>query len=82
MSLKRKLAVLGAAAGLAPLFLVLLPAASAGAHGYISSPPSRQAQCAQGTVACAPQRRRPGRYWTATFSPFFMYFSNQLLRYN
>lgn len=59
MSLKRRLAVLGAAAGLAPLLLVVLPAATAGAHGYISSPPSRQAQCAQGTVSCGDIRYEP-----------------------
>lgn len=59
MSLKRRLAVLGAAVGLAPLFLVLLPAASASAHGYISSPPSRQAQCAQGTVPCGDIKYEP-----------------------
>ncbi len=52
MSLKRRFAVLAAAAGLAPLFLVALPAVTASAHGYISSPPSRQAQCARGTVSC------------------------------
>jgi chitin-binding protein len=59
MSLKRRLAVLGAAAGLAPLFLVVLPAATASAHGYISTPPSRQAQCAQGTVACGDIKYEP-----------------------
>ena len=59
MSLKRRLAVLGAAAGLAPLFLVALPAATASAHGYISSPPSRQAQCAQGTVSCGDIKYEP-----------------------
>jgi chitin-binding protein len=59
MSLKRRLAVLGAAAGLAPLFLVVFPATTAGAHGYISTPPSRQAQCAQGTVACGDIKYEP-----------------------
>ncbi|GAB3438817.1 lytic polysaccharide monooxygenase [Actinophytocola sediminis] len=52
MTLKRKLAVFAAAATLAPLGLFVLPAGTASAHGYISSPPSRQAQCAQGTVTC------------------------------
>ncbi|MGH3759268.1 lytic polysaccharide monooxygenase [Actinophytocola sp.] len=59
MSLKRRLAVLGAAAGLAPLFLVVLPAGIASAHGYISSPPSRQAQCAQGTLPCGDIKYEP-----------------------
>ena len=59
MSLKRRLAVLGAAVGLAPLLLVVLPASSAGAHGYISSPPSRQAQCAQGTISCGEIKYEP-----------------------
>jgi chitin-binding protein len=52
MSLKRKLVMFATAATIAPLGLVVLPAATANAHGYISTPPSRQAQCAQGTVAC------------------------------
>jgi chitin-binding protein len=52
MSLQRKLVMFATAAVLAPIGLVVLPAATANAHGYISSPPSRQAQCARGTVAC------------------------------
>jgi predicted carbohydrate-binding protein with CBM5 and CBM33 domain len=59
MSLRRRLAVLGAAVGIAPLLVVVLPAATAGAHGYISSPPSRQAQCAQGTVSCGDIKYEP-----------------------
>ncbi|GAA0618595.1 lytic polysaccharide monooxygenase [Kutzneria viridogrisea] len=47
MSLKGKLA---AGIGLAPVLLLLLPAIPASAHGYVSSPPSRQALCAQGVV--------------------------------
>ncbi|MFJ3196746.1 lytic polysaccharide monooxygenase auxiliary activity family 9 protein [Streptomyces griseoviridis] len=47
----RKTAVLIGAA-LAPVIAVSLPAASASAHGYISDPPSRQAQCAASTVSC------------------------------
>jgi predicted carbohydrate-binding protein with CBM5 and CBM33 domain len=48
---KRKIAAaLGAV--LAPVLAVSLPASSASAHGYVSSPPSRQAQCAAGTVKC------------------------------
>ncbi|HEY0447656.1 lytic polysaccharide monooxygenase [Actinophytocola sp.] len=59
MSLKRKLAVLSAAVALAPLSLLVLPAATASAHGYISSPPSRQAQCAQGIVSCGDIKYEP-----------------------
>ncbi|MGQ0838951.1 lytic polysaccharide monooxygenase [Actinokineospora sp.] len=44
-----------AGVGLAPLLVVALPAAPAAAHGYINSPPSRQAMCAQGRVSdCGP----------------------------
>lgn len=50
MILKRKLVMFATAALLAPIGLVVLPAATANAHGYISSPQSRQAQCARGTV--------------------------------
>ncbi|WP_320784719.1 lytic polysaccharide monooxygenase auxiliary activity family 9 protein [Streptomyces sp. CRN 30] len=51
MHARRKTAALIGAA-LAPVVAVSLPAASAGAHGYISDPASRQAQCAAGTVSC------------------------------
>ncbi|GAA2264269.1 hypothetical protein GCM10010232_65470 [Streptomyces amakusaensis] len=58
MNGKKKLAfVIGA--GIAPLLAVSLPASSASAHGYISSPPSRQAQCAAGTVPCGPIKYEP-----------------------
>ncbi|MET9532871.1 MULTISPECIES: lytic polysaccharide monooxygenase auxiliary activity family 9 protein [unclassified Streptomyces] len=51
MHAKRKTAsILGAI--LAPVLAVSLPAGSASAHGYVSSPPSRQAQCAAHTVSC------------------------------
>jgi predicted carbohydrate-binding protein with CBM5 and CBM33 domain len=56
MHLKRKLAVI---AGLAPLLVFTLPAATANAHGYVSSPASRQAQCAQGIVACGNIKYEP-----------------------
>ena len=52
MTLKRKLVMFATAALITPLVLVVMPAATASAHGYILSPPSRQAQCAQGTVSC------------------------------
>src|SRR5918996_2076174 len=42
------LAALTVAAVVASLFVAVAPAQ---AHGYVSSPPSRQAMCAQGRVA-------------------------------
>ncbi|MEV6261844.1 lytic polysaccharide monooxygenase auxiliary activity family 9 protein [Streptomyces sp. NPDC051784] len=48
----RKTLAVAIGAGIAPLLAVCLPAGSASAHGYISSPPSRQAQCASGEVSC------------------------------
>jgi chitin-binding protein len=51
MTLKRKIAAMAVGAGIAPLVLVVLPAGPASAHGYISSPASRQAQCATGVVS-------------------------------
>ncbi|MFC6088439.1 lytic polysaccharide monooxygenase [Saccharothrix lopnurensis] len=54
MSLKRKLAAVLAGTAVAPL-LVVVSAGTASAHGYISSPPSRQAMCAQGRISnCGP----------------------------
>lgn len=54
----RKLTVL-AAAGVTPLAMLMLPAGVAGAHGYVSGPPSRQAQCAAGTVECGEIKWEP-----------------------
>lgn len=48
MKLTRKAAVLVAAV---PVFLFITPVGTASAHGYVSSPASRQAQCAAGTVS-------------------------------
>jgi chitin-binding protein len=59
MSLKRKMVMFATAATIAPLGLVVLPAATANAHGYISTPPSRQAQCARGTVSCGDIKWEP-----------------------
>jgi predicted carbohydrate-binding protein with CBM5 and CBM33 domain len=42
-----------------PCLSVVLPMAKANAHGYISTPPSRQAQCAQGVVQCGPIKYEP-----------------------
>nr|WSW68611.1 lytic polysaccharide monooxygenase [Streptomyces sp. NBC_00995] len=58
MNAKRRLAlVIGA--GIAPLIAVALPATTASAHGYVSSPPSRQAQCAAGVVDCGQIKYEP-----------------------
>lgn len=51
MHASRKTAALVGAA-LAPVVALALPAGTASAHGYISDPPSRQAQCAAGSVSC------------------------------
>ncbi|MEU0561670.1 lytic polysaccharide monooxygenase [Dactylosporangium sp. NPDC006015] len=51
MTLRRRLAVLAAALLTAPLFAVILSATPASAHGWVTSPPSRQDQCATGVVA-------------------------------
>jgi chitin-binding protein len=50
MSFKSKVAAAAVAIGIAPLIVVIAPASTASAHGYISSPPSRQAMCAQNRV--------------------------------
>jgi chitin-binding protein len=49
---RRRLAVVTAGLGVAPLVAVVLPATAAYAHGYVSAPLSRQAQCAQKIVQC------------------------------
>ncbi|NGO45734.1 lytic polysaccharide monooxygenase auxiliary activity family 9 protein [Streptomyces ureilyticus] len=58
MHARKKTAVLVGAA-LAPVIAVSLPASSASAHGYISNPPSRQAQCAAGTIGCGDIKYEP-----------------------
>ncbi|WP_055701982.1 MULTISPECIES: lytic polysaccharide monooxygenase auxiliary activity family 9 protein [Streptomyces] len=54
---KRKLAAL-VGAGFAPV-LVMASVSPASAHGYVNSPPSRQAQCAAGTVSCGEITHEP-----------------------
>lgn len=51
MTLRRRLAVLAAATLAAPLLTVIVSASPASAHGWVTSPPSRQDQCATGVVA-------------------------------
>jgi predicted carbohydrate-binding protein with CBM5 and CBM33 domain len=58
MHFKKKLAA-AIGASVAPLLVVALPAGQASAHGYIDSPPSRQAQCAAGTVQCGDIKYEP-----------------------
>ncbi|MBW4721211.1 lytic polysaccharide monooxygenase auxiliary activity family 9 protein [Saccharothrix obliqua] len=59
MTLRRRIATIAAGAIAAPLVMVALPTAPAFAHGYVSSPPSRQAQCAKGTVPCGSIKYEP-----------------------
>ncbi|MUL42345.1 chitin-binding protein [Streptomonospora sp. PA3] len=59
MNLKKAGFSTAAVAAATPLIFALLPAGVASAHGYISSPPSRQAQCAAGTVDCGQIKWEP-----------------------
>lgn len=58
MNLKRKLIAAAAGAAVSPLLIATLPS-TAFAHGYVSAPPSRQAQCASGEVECGPIKWEP-----------------------
>ncbi|GIJ44165.1 hypothetical protein Val02_10510 [Virgisporangium aliadipatigenens] len=51
MTLRKRLASIAVAILTAPLLTVLVPASPASAHGWVTSPPSRQDQCATGAVA-------------------------------
>ncbi|SFW79667.1 lytic polysaccharide monooxygenase auxiliary activity family 9 protein [Amycolatopsis australiensis] len=57
--MNRKLAAAAAGALLAPVLVVANPAGIASAHGYVNSPASRQAQCAQHTVPCGSVQYEP-----------------------
>ncbi|GLZ41895.1 lytic polysaccharide monooxygenase [Actinokineospora sp. NBRC 105648] len=59
MKHQRKFAAIAAGVGIAPLLMVALPASPAFAHGYINSPPSRQANCASGKVSCGEIKYEP-----------------------
>lgn len=52
MKIGRKVTAAMAGVLAAPLIVVALPSGTAFAHGYINSPPSRQAQCAARSVTC------------------------------
>ncbi|MFG1796439.1 lytic polysaccharide monooxygenase [Nocardia sp. NPDC049149] len=54
----RTLSIVGAVA-FAPLLIAVLPQATANAHGYVSSPLSRQAQCAKNLVPCGAIKYEP-----------------------
>ncbi|NKY96330.1 lytic polysaccharide monooxygenase auxiliary activity family 9 protein [Nocardiopsis alborubida] len=49
---RHRLRTAAALAAATTLFLGLMPTGTANAHGYISNPMSRQAQCAEGIVQC------------------------------
>lgn len=60
MKIRRRVAAALAGVLTAPLLVVALPTGTAFAHGYVSSPASRQAQCALGTVQdCGPIQWEP-----------------------
>ncbi|GAA3524213.1 lytic polysaccharide monooxygenase [Amycolatopsis ultiminotia] len=59
MKANRKLVAALTGAALAPALVLISPAGIASAHGYINSPPSRQAQCAEGTVECGQIQYEP-----------------------
>ncbi|MEU5695632.1 lytic polysaccharide monooxygenase auxiliary activity family 9 protein [Actinosynnema sp. NPDC020468] len=57
--LRRRIAAAAAGVLAAPLVMAVLPTGQASAHGYVSSPPSRQAQCAKGQVSCGSIKYEP-----------------------
>ncbi|MFI6095563.1 lytic polysaccharide monooxygenase auxiliary activity family 9 protein [Lentzea sp. NPDC051213] len=59
MKIRRRVATAMAGVLAAPLLVVALPTGTAFAHGYVSSPASRQAQCARGTVSCGAIKYEP-----------------------
>ena len=59
MKTRRRVAAAVAGVVAAPLLVVALPTGTAFAHGYVSSPASRQAQCASGVVSCGNIKYEP-----------------------
>ncbi|MEW2506757.1 lytic polysaccharide monooxygenase auxiliary activity family 9 protein [Amycolatopsis sp. NPDC047767] len=59
MKANRKILAGLAGAVLAPVLVLVSPAGIASAHGYVNSPASRQAQCAQGVVDCGEIKYEP-----------------------
>ncbi|MGQ4425104.1 hypothetical protein ACN6LL_007776, partial [Streptomyces violaceoruber] len=58
MRTKRRVAF-AVGALVAPLLAVSLPASTASAHGWVTSPGSRQDQCAAGIVDCGQIKYEP-----------------------
>ncbi|KOX13204.1 lytic polysaccharide monooxygenase auxiliary activity family 9 protein [Nocardiopsis sp. NRRL B-16309] len=52
MKFRTRIRSASAVAAATALIFTLMPAGVASAHGYVSAPPSRQAQCAAGWVEC------------------------------
>jgi chitin-binding protein len=59
MKLKRGIVGAIVAVAAAPFVVLAMPASPASAHGYVSAPASRQAQCAAGTVSCGDIKYEP-----------------------
>ncbi|MEC3895805.1 MULTISPECIES: lytic polysaccharide monooxygenase auxiliary activity family 9 protein [Nocardiopsis] len=59
MTVRSKIRSGAAVAAATALAFTLMPAGAASAHGYVSDPPSRQAQCAAGVVQCGPIQWEP-----------------------
>ncbi|MBR8742790.1 lytic polysaccharide monooxygenase auxiliary activity family 9 protein [Nocardiopsis sp. MG754419] len=59
MTVRSKIRSTAAVAAGTALIFGLMPAGTASAHGYVSDPPSRQAQCAAGVVECGPIQWEP-----------------------
>ncbi|MFB9689232.1 lytic polysaccharide monooxygenase auxiliary activity family 9 protein [Amycolatopsis plumensis] len=57
--MNRKLVAAAVGTLVAPVLVVLNPAGIASAHGYVNSPASRQAQCAQHVVSCGQIQYEP-----------------------
>jgi predicted carbohydrate-binding protein with CBM5 and CBM33 domain len=59
MKANRKIIAGLTGAALAPVLVLVGPTGIASAHGYVDSPASRQAQCAQGIVDCGAIKYEP-----------------------
>ncbi|MET7993708.1 lytic polysaccharide monooxygenase auxiliary activity family 9 protein [Amycolatopsis sp. NPDC005232] len=59
MKANRKIIAGLTGAALAPVLVLVGPTGIASAHGYVNSPASRQAQCAQGIVDCGAIKYEP-----------------------
>ena len=59
MKTRSRIRSASAVAAATALIFTLMPAGTASAHGYVSAPASRQAQCAAGVVECGPIQWEP-----------------------